>query len=97
MNRMIVKSRIGADGVLNVTVPVGSNEANREVLVTIEPAPLATTTENGFGSTEIAVATQRRTDFLKFLDELASRPLKPGPSVGPLNREELYQRGVPGH
>jgi hypothetical protein len=36
-------------------------------------------------------------DFLKFLDELAARPLKPGPSVGPLNREELYQRGVPGY
>lgn len=41
--------------------------------------------------------SQRRADFLKFLDELAARPLKPGPSVGPLNREELYQRGVPGY
>jgi len=40
---------------------------------------------------------QRRADFLTFLDELAARPLKPGPSVGPLNREELYQRGVPGY
>src|SRR5262249_26496934 len=43
-----------------------------------------------------AAATDRgRTDFLKFLDELATRPLKPGPSVGRLNREELYRRGVP--
>jgi hypothetical protein len=40
---------------------------------------------------------QRRADFLKFLDELAGRPLKLGPSVGSLNREELYQRGVPGY
>lgn len=35
--------------------------------------------------------------FLQFLDELAARPLKPGPSVGPFNREELYQRGVSGY
>src|SRR6266851_4828178 len=42
-------------------------------------------------------ANQRRADLLKFLDELAARPLKPGPSVGPLNREELYRRGVPGY
>ncbi|MGH7194849.1 MAG: hypothetical protein ACREJM_15135 [Candidatus Saccharimonadales bacterium] len=40
---------------------------------------------------------QNSAAFLKFLDELAARPLKPGPSVGPLNREELYQRGVSGH
>ncbi|MFO0966085.1 MAG: hypothetical protein U0793_10950 [Gemmataceae bacterium] len=44
-----------------------------------------------------ATDSQRRADFLKFLDELAARPLKAGPSVGPLNREELHQRGVPGH
>lgn len=41
--------------------------------------------------------SQRRAHFLKFLDELAARPLKPGPSAGPLNREELYQRGVSGY
>lgn len=40
---------------------------------------------------------QRRAELLRFLDELAARPLKPGPSVGPLNREELYQRGVSGY
>jgi predicted CopG family antitoxin len=44
-----------------------------------------------------SAANRRRADFLKFLDELAARPLKPGPSVGPLNREELYQPGVPGY
>jgi hypothetical protein len=46
MNRMIVNSRVGADGVLNVSVPVGPNEANREVQVTIEPAPLANMTQD---------------------------------------------------
>jgi hypothetical protein len=46
---------------------------------------------------QAAAASQRRADWMKFLDELGDRPLRPGPSVGPLNREELYQRGVPGH
>ena len=39
----------------------------------------------------------RRSNFLRFLDDLAGRPVKPGPSVGPLNREELYERGVSRH
>lgn len=38
MNRLIVKSRIGADGVLHVSVPIGVADANRDVQVTIEPA-----------------------------------------------------------
>jgi hypothetical protein len=37
MNRMIVRSRVDADGVLRVTVPVGTAEADREVQLTIEP------------------------------------------------------------
>lgn len=44
-----------------------------------------------------STASQRRADLVKFLDELAARPLKAGPSVGPLHREELYQRGVSGY
>jgi hypothetical protein len=38
MNRMTVISRVGADGVLNVSVPVGMGDANLPVQVTIEPA-----------------------------------------------------------
>ena len=37
MNRMVVKSRIGTDGVLHVNIPVGTAEAGREVQITIEP------------------------------------------------------------
>jgi hypothetical protein len=37
MNRMIVRSRVGADGVLRLTVPVGKEEADREVQVVVEP------------------------------------------------------------
>lgn len=40
---------------------------------------------------------KQREEFIRFLDELDARPLKEGPSVGPLNREELYQRGISGH
>jgi len=58
---------------------------------------LSAWTQGNLRSDRVTTANQRRVDFLKFLDELAARPLKPGPSVGPLNREELYQRGVPGY
>jgi len=38
MNRIVVHSRVGADGVLQLAVPIGMAEADREVDVTIEPA-----------------------------------------------------------
>lgn len=37
MNRMVVHSRIGDDGVLQLAVPVGKEQANRDVEVTIVP------------------------------------------------------------
>jgi hypothetical protein len=40
MGRMVVHSRVGADGVLQLSVPVGSENADREVEVTIEVADL---------------------------------------------------------
>jgi hypothetical protein len=47
MDRIVVKSRIGADGILHVVVPLSAADANREVQVTIEPvsAPLRTPEE----------------------------------------------------
>jgi hypothetical protein len=43
MTHIVVKSKVGADGVLHLNVPVGPEEANREVQVTIEsrPAPMS--------------------------------------------------------
>ena len=38
MSRIIVHSQVGPDGVLHLTVPVGSASADREVEVTIEVA-----------------------------------------------------------
>jgi hypothetical protein len=39
MTTVVVRSRVGADGVLRVAVPVGAAEADREVQLTIEPVP----------------------------------------------------------
>lgn len=36
MNRMVVKSTVSSDGVLHLALPVGVEEANKEVQVTVE-------------------------------------------------------------
>jgi hypothetical protein len=63
MNRMIVKSRIGADGVLQVHVPVGAADANREVVVTIEPAVDSSTDSNGYSLWVRGIAGAWQGDF----------------------------------
>ena len=37
MQRIVVQSRVGANGVLHLTLPVGSADADREVQITVEP------------------------------------------------------------
>ncbi len=37
MNRIVIKSRVGSDGTLQLAVPVGQADAGREVQVTVEP------------------------------------------------------------
>lgn len=37
MNRLVVQSRVGADGVLHIDIPMGKGEADQEVRVTIDP------------------------------------------------------------
>jgi hypothetical protein len=37
MNRITVKSKVGGDGVLHLSLPVGLPDANTEVQVTVEP------------------------------------------------------------
>ena len=36
MNRIVLKSRVSRDGILQLTVPVGASSADEEVQVTIE-------------------------------------------------------------
>ena len=43
MNRIVVKSRVGSDGVLHLHLPVGQAEADKEVQVTVEPVAAAPT------------------------------------------------------
>ncbi len=38
MNRIVIHSRVGADGVLQLIVPIGAADADREVEVSIEAA-----------------------------------------------------------
>jgi hypothetical protein len=37
MDPIVFKSRVGSNGVLQLTVPVGPGDADREVQVTVEP------------------------------------------------------------
>ncbi len=37
MTQLKLNARVGADGVLRLTVPVGMQEADREVQITVEP------------------------------------------------------------
>ena len=40
MNRIVLASRVGHDGVLRVTIPLGIEEAETEVRVMVEPLPM---------------------------------------------------------
>ena len=37
MNRMVVRSKVGRDGVLRLDLPMGLQEAENEVQVTVDP------------------------------------------------------------
>jgi hypothetical protein len=37
MNRIVIKSRVGSNGILQLTLPLGPADAEREVQITVEP------------------------------------------------------------
>lgn len=37
MNRIVVKSKVSSDGILHLSLPVGLEDADREVQVTVDP------------------------------------------------------------
>ena len=41
MNRMVVNSKVGSDGILRLDLPLGADQANREVQVTVESVQAA--------------------------------------------------------
>ena len=65
MNRISVRSRVDADGVLRVVVPVGATDADREVQITIEPAPDAVTVRADYAAWLHSVIGQWRGEFEK--------------------------------
>jgi hypothetical protein len=39
MHRVVVQSRVGSDGILHIDIPIGKEDADREVQVTVDPVP----------------------------------------------------------
>jgi hypothetical protein len=46
MHRIVLRSTIGGDGVLHLDLPIGLDEANAEVQVTVEPVASRPMTTN---------------------------------------------------
>jgi hypothetical protein len=62
MTRIELTSRVGPDGVLKFTVPVGPSEANREVKVTVESMP-----------TNREEPLSDRDEWMQFIDDTAGK------------------------
>jgi hypothetical protein len=60
MSPMEIKSRVGADGVLTIVLPLGLSEANREVKVVVESA-----------DNSIAAALEDREEWKQFVKNTA--------------------------
>ncbi len=63
MNRLVMRSRVGADGVLQVQVPLSVDDANREVEVTIEAVRSATPAGEEYSAWLHSIAGQWQGDF----------------------------------
>ncbi len=64
MTRMTMSGRVGADGVLRVNVPVGINEADQAVRITVEPAsPQKTMTQTEWAAWVDSMAGTWQGDF----------------------------------
>lgn len=63
MNRLVVKSKVGSDGILHLALPVGPEEANKEVLVTVEPVARPTMTPEEWRAWVASMAGTWEGDF----------------------------------
>jgi hypothetical protein len=64
MNRMVVTSRVGSDGVLHLALPVGVEEADKDVLITVELAtPKKVMTQEEWGAWVDSMAGSWQGDF----------------------------------
>jgi hypothetical protein len=58
MTRTVFKSRVGSDGVLSVRIPLGPGDADRDVLLTVEP---------------VAGNGEQPSDYVSWLESIAGR------------------------
>src|SRR5437868_6948316 len=63
MKRMVVKSKLSRDGVLHLTLPVGLEEAEKEVQVTVEPVAAATVSQEAWRQAILATAGKWQGEF----------------------------------
>jgi hypothetical protein len=63
MNRITIRSRVDSDGVLRVSVPLGRADADREVEVTVAPAPGGAQTEREYADWVDSLAGRWQGDF----------------------------------
>jgi len=63
MNRIVMTSRVDRDGVLHLTLPLGAEEADREVQVTVEPVGPPPMTPEEWRRHVLATAGKWQGDF----------------------------------
>jgi hypothetical protein len=63
MDRVVVHSRVGADGVLHLTVTIGKADADKEVQVTIDPVPASTMSQEEWRQFVLSTAGAWQGDF----------------------------------
>jgi hypothetical protein len=73
MSYVEITSRVGPDGVLRLAVPIGMNDANREVKVIVEPAD---------EHSVVPAADQTWQDFVKSMAGCISDPTFQRPDQG---------------
>ena len=77
MTQIELRTRVGPDGILTLTVPVGIDEANREVKVVVEPAEAAV----GPATTSTRDESERAVDRTAGAPRSDSERSEPGESV----------------
>jgi hypothetical protein len=63
MNRMVVKSTVSSDGVLHLSLPLGIEEANKDVQVTVEPVISPPMTDDEWRKAVLSLAGKWEGDF----------------------------------
>ena len=63
MNPMVLKSTVSSDGVLHLALPLGIDEANREVQVTVEPMPPAPLSQEEWRELVLSTAGKWQGEF----------------------------------